>query len=541
MNHIVKLDLAKGKAVAETFFHDGYIQWANADNSKNSREPFDGAVLKTRELIGRYADELECRNGIWKFMSRTVMFDWSRIDTIPPHRMPSVEPFKSAFAQGTRLPYKDGSFQKDPSFALLPLFPNPSQTQSDMVNKYQIERLVVAWTRQLDRWINGDPSILNGLVDTYFAAGATVRDGTSSPVSIADYLAALRDLTKKHKVTDRTSVCSNHLISLDPANPNRAVGEHYIDLHLLVPDLSTFNPDPANAGVSGRMWFAGRYVDEYLRGPDGIWRFASRNLVVDWIRLVPHAPGLPPKASDPFTRGNFADPAQDPGVKFIPDAGLIARQPADRDEIERMMAVTDALLTYTRGIDRRDADLITAAYHKGAYDNHGPFQGTAEKFVEWAMAGQKANFGSHHGLTNVVMHFESRTKAKVESRVVDRSLFKDKKTGKEKITWFAGRYLDEVEQRDGVWRIAWVASTKTERERCLTWSILQLPSRRPRLVSRRSHRRQTNQGMGGDVPDRPARQIRSYLQDVCEARGRTEWKVVKSSGCQICVFQDAKE
>lgn len=392
------------------------------------------------------------------------MFDFSRIDPIPDSRLPAVEPFASTYLNGARLPFKDGSFKQDPSFAVLVNGTGaPSKDLAQMLSRFQIERLVTAWTRQLDRWIAaGDESALNGLVSTYFAPDATVHDGTASPVSVADYLAATRALTTKHGIVARTSVCSNHTITIDPSNPSRATGEVYIDLHLNVKDLSTFNPDASNKGVPGRMWFAGRHVDNYVRGSDGIWRFAKRAMILDWARLINHDRGLAKSQADAFQAGNFLQPSQDPAVKFLPDAGRIARQPQTHAELEKLLKVQDALHTYTRGIDRADMGLVGAAYHKGAIDDHGPFKGTGEEFVAWASEGVKHYKSQHHGLTNILVDFTGEKQAKVESRVVERAYYLDK-NGKDLVRWFAGRYLDVLEEREGVWRIAWVFKPPMER------------------------------------------------------------------------------
>jgi hypothetical protein len=49
----------------------------------------------------------------------------------------------------------------------------------------------------------------------------------------------------------------------------------------------------------------------------------------------------------------------------------------DREAIREVMA------RYCRGIDRLDVELIKSAYHPDAFDDHGPFKGLRDDFVEW--------------------------------------------------------------------------------------------------------------------------------------------------------------
>ncbi|KAI9023897.1 hypothetical protein DFJ74DRAFT_666540 [Hyaloraphidium curvatum] len=242
--------------------------------------------------------------------------------------------------------------------------------------------------------------------------------------------------------------------------PDTAVGEVYIDLHLVVPDLAAFNPAESNKGVPGRLWFAGRYADEYAKGNDGKWRFLRRTMIQDWSRMVPHKRGLAASQAGRFTPGSFSDPASDPSVGFLPTADIRAPEMAD---LPRLAAVQDALHTYTRGIDRRDPSLITAAYHPGAYDDHGPYKGTAEGFVKWADAGLEAIEGCHHGITGSVVVLDGEKKARAETRVVERAWYG--KDGNESVRWFVGRYLDVLEEREQGWKIA-------SRVVVLDWSVI---------------------------------------------------------------------
>jgi hypothetical protein len=43
-------------------------------------------------------------------------------------------------------------------------------------------------------------------------------------------------------------------------------------------------------------------------------------------------------------------------------------------------------MTYSRGIDRLDRELLMSVYHEDAIDDHGVFVGNREEFADWAIA-----------------------------------------------------------------------------------------------------------------------------------------------------------
>jgi hypothetical protein len=72
------------------------------------------------------------------------------------------------------------------------------------------------------------------------------------------------------------------------------------------------------------------------------------------------------------------------------------------EELERTVtrladrqAISDVLMTYSRGIDRLDRELLLSVYHEDAIDDHGVFVGSPEEFVDWAIAMHTATHLSH--------------------------------------------------------------------------------------------------------------------------------------------------
>jgi hypothetical protein len=58
--------------------------------------------------------------------------------------------------------------------------------------------------------------------------------------------------------------------------------------------------------------------------------------------------------------------------------------PIDEAALQRLLdkgAIREASLRYTRGIDRHDAEIMAAAYHPDATDDHGAYIGDPAGFI----------------------------------------------------------------------------------------------------------------------------------------------------------------
>lgn len=121
-------------------------------------------------------------------------------------------------------------------------------------------------------------------------------------------------------------------------------------------------------------------------------------------------------------------------------------------ELRARQQIQDALYRYCRGVDRLDAELIRSAYHPGALDNHGSYNGDVDGFVEWVFANHQGKvLTCVHHIGNVLIAFESDTVAHCESyvfayhrRLVDGQLYD---------LASHGRFNDRHEERGGEWRI----------------------------------------------------------------------------------------
>jgi hypothetical protein len=110
------------------------------------------------------------------------------------------------------------------------------------------------------------------------------------------------------------------------------------------------------------------------------------------------------------------------------------------------------LLTYARGIDRMDVDLVRSVYWPEATDSHGVFKGTREEFLEWVFPLLEKQTMTMHHLANILIDLEGDS-AGVETYGV--AYHSGKPEGDLRFNYAAGfRYVDRFERRDGEWRIA---------------------------------------------------------------------------------------
>jgi hypothetical protein len=119
-------------------------------------------------------------------------------------------------------------------------------------------------------------------------------------------------------------------------------------------------------------------------------------------------------------------------------------------ELLDRQAISDCLMTYSRGVDRLDRALIVSAYHPDAIDDHGMFVGDPEEFADWVIGMHSATHLSHqHCLFNHSCELDG-TVAHTETYYMFVGM---NRTGPPLVV-SGGRYLDRFEKRDGRWAIA---------------------------------------------------------------------------------------
>jgi hypothetical protein len=138
------------------------------------------------------------------------------------------------------------------------------------------------------------------------------------------------------------------------------------------------------------------------------------------------------------------------------------RRLIDRQEI------TDVINLWSRGAQRKDWDLLRSCYHDDGLDLHGSIDGNVDEFVEW-MKGYHATITQVMFCnTNTIIEFVDDDHAFVETNCIGfqrytrdaqdaRVAFLGPEYADKEVEidmFFAGRYLDQFDRRDGKWRIA---------------------------------------------------------------------------------------
>ena len=118
------------------------------------------------------------------------------------------------------------------------------------------------------------------------------------------------------------------------------------------------------------------------------------------------------------------------------------------DLLERQ-DILDCLIRFSRGIDRFDRELFLSAFHSDAIIDAGEFVGGPEKLYDWASSlHARGQSSTQHNLLNHSCEIDGDA-AHSETYY----LFAGR--NRDETNWVAGgRYIDRLERRSGVWKIA---------------------------------------------------------------------------------------
>jgi hypothetical protein len=125
-------------------------------------------------------------------------------------------------------------------------------------------------------------------------------------------------------------------------------------------------------------------------------------------------------------------------------------------------------VSYCRGVDRREWDLVREAYHPDAYDDHGGYKGNVDGFMEWLERRHHTIEQSMHFIGNCKIDFLSDNVAVAETYCVAYQRYGHEaletiklwlgdeplQEGKKVVVELLCRYVDRMECRQGVWKIA---------------------------------------------------------------------------------------
>ena len=124
--------------------------------------------------------------------------------------------------------------------------------------------------------------------------------------------------------------------------------------------------------------------------------------------------------------------------------------------------IRDRLYAYCHGIDQRDWKLVRSCFGDDHHHTHGKFSGSADEFIEYASGFLKEVASSHHSISNAKIDISDDGKSahcdanflafhKIEDGKAPVMAFPSNGNGTD---WdVAGRYIDDLEFRDGNWLI----------------------------------------------------------------------------------------
>ena len=122
------------------------------------------------------------------------------------------------------------------------------------------------------------------------------------------------------------------------------------------------------------------------------------------------------------------------------------------DTLWAKQEISDAMMRYCRGIDRSDEELIRSVYHEDAYDDHGLGGGHSGWETASLYGGGESPYkAQQHFIGNLLIEVDGE-RAASETYFVAILRFEHEATDYDFI--IAGRYLDQWERRDNVFRIA---------------------------------------------------------------------------------------
>ena len=136
---------------------------------------------------------------------------------------------------------------------------------------------------------------------------------------------------------------------------------------------------------------------------------------------------------------------------------------SDIEQVVATQQIYNVVMRYIRGHDRADRELVRSVYWEDGYDDHGiMWQGNAWEFSKFFTRTSMSNLGlgsqeepssgSLTFLANHTVEFDGRDVAYSESYFTTSGVkIIDEETASQ--GWFAGRYIDRFERRDGEWKI----------------------------------------------------------------------------------------
>jgi hypothetical protein len=133
-------------------------------------------------------------------------------------------------------------------------------------------------------------------------------------------------------------------------------------------------------------------------------------------------------------------------------------------------AIRRNILSYARGMDRLDFELVRDCYWPEAVDVHGPFRGRRDEFVEWVEGRMRRHTLTMHLFANILVELDGDAAGAETYGVAHHA---GEPAADRSLNFTCGlRYVDRFERRGQEWRILdrlclieWYAPWDSDRER----------------------------------------------------------------------------
>lgn len=132
---------------------------------------------------------------------------------------------------------------------------------------------------------------------------------------------------------------------------------------------------------------------------------------------------------------------------MVSDAAILA-------ELAAKQAVTEVLYLYARGWDRMDEAALRSCFHADSTHSHAGFEGLSHDFITFGLKLCRTVVSMSHLITNPMIVVKGdRAISECSFLAHHRRPRTDGGEGEEDM-FLKGRYLDRLERRGGIWRIA---------------------------------------------------------------------------------------
>jgi len=122
----------------------------------------------------------------------------------------------------------------------------------------------------------------------------------------------------------------------------------------------------------------------------------------------------------------------------------------DVQYLKDRLEIQDVIMRHARGVDRHDAELMDSCYHGDGVAAYGATIVPAREHSQWSKEAHRDRFTLHaHNITTHTCEIDGDV-AYCESYVLGAFLSPDQK----RTSLVGGRYIDQLERRDGEWKIA---------------------------------------------------------------------------------------